>query len=158
MLKYKRRTLAALCCYLLAACALSVIPLVRGEGEETPPGVYPVGAVFWAGLLLGLLLSLLASRGFAKYRRRAEKRGLVPAGGPPGVLRFRREHWLLYLVLAAGILCAATDYFRTWIPGDLIFPILSLTALAFALHCVLDGKDYQAYAKMKEGLKNGERK
>ncbi len=155
MLKYKRRTLAALCCYLAAACSLCAIPFVRGESETMPVGAYIVGAVFWGCLLLGPILSLIASLGFGKYRRRAENRGLVRRGGPPGVLRFHRSHWPIYLVLIAGVLCAATDYVKAWIPGWLMFPILSLTALAFALHCVLDGKNYQAYAKMKEGKKNG---
>lgn len=155
MRKYKRRILAALCCFLAAACSLSAIPFFRGQSEQMPPGGYAVAAVFWGSLLLGLGLSLAAALGFGKYRRRAENRGLIKRSRVPGVFRFRREHWLLYLILAAGIVCGVTDYFLRWIPGNLLFPILSVTALAFALHCVLDGNHYQAYVKMKEGKKNG---
>ena len=95
MRKYKRRILAALCCFLAAACSLSAIPFFRGQSEQMPPGGYAVAAVFWGSLLLGLGLSLTASLGFGKYRRRAENRGLIKRSRVPGVFRFRREHWLL---------------------------------------------------------------
>ena len=155
MKRYKRTLTISIACLIAAALSLSAIPLI--QVREKSLGVYLVAGVFWIGLLVGLAAYILASVKFRKYRNRAYERGLLKPQPLPGILTFRRDplRLVLYAILALGLICIVSDIIARWIPESVMFPILSITVIALVLHCVLDGRDYQAYAKMKEGTKNG---
>ena len=155
MKQYRNTIAVSLGFFVLSALSLSAIPLI--EVKEHSPGVIAVAAVFWGGLLLGLALFFLASAKFRKYRNRAYERRLLQRQPLPGALTFRAapSSLVLYLILAASVVCVVTDLIWHWAPGAVMFPILTVTLTAFVLHCFLDGRDYRAYAKMKEGMKNG---
>lgn len=157
MKRYRNTVLISLLCFAVSALSLSAIPLI--QVKERGPAVIAVAAVFWGALLAGLAVFLLASAKFRKYREQLYQRGKLKRQPLPGILSFRARplQLTLYLIVAAGAACAVTDILRHWVPGALMFPILSVTMLAFVLHCFLDGRDYQAYAKMKEGMKNGKK-
>lgn len=154
---YRRTALASVLCFAAAALSLCAIPLIRVD--ERGPGLYIVAGVFWGGMLLGLLLFAIASIKFRKHRLLAYERKLVEKQPLPGIFTFRsgKKQLALYLILAAGLVCIGTDIWLHWAPDYVMFPILSATVIAFALHCFLDGRNHQVYEKLKEGMKNGKK-
>lgn len=154
---YRRTALASFLCLAAAALSLCAIPLIRVEDHG--PGLFIVAGLFWGGMLVGLLLFVLASVKFRKHRLLAYERKLVEKQPLPGIFTFRsgKKQLALYLVIAAGLICIVTDIWLRWAPDYLMYPILSATVIAFTLHCFLDGRNYQVYNKLKEGMKNGKR-
>ena len=154
---YRKTATASFLCFVAAALSLCAIPLIRVDKHG--PGLYIVAGVFWGGMLIGLLLFALASVKFRKHRLLAYERKLVEKQPLPGIFTFRsgKKQLALYLFLAACVICIGTDIWLRWAPNYLMYPILSATVIAFALHCFLDGRNHQVYEKLKEGMKNGKK-
>ncbi len=152
---YRKTALASLLCLIAAALSLSTIPLI--QVDKHGPGMYIAAGVFWGGMLLGLAFFVLASVKFRKHRATAYERKLVRRQPLPGALTFRLRADRLALdgIIAAGLVRIGTVLRFHWAPDYLMFPILSTTMIAFALHCFLDGRNHQVYEKLKEGMKNG---
>lgn len=152
---YRKTATASFLCFVAAALSVNAILLTWADLQGL--GLYIVAGVFWGSILLGLLLFVLASVQFRKHRLLAYERKLVNRQTLPGVFTFRsgRGRIALYLILAAGLICIGTDLWLHWAPDYVMLPILSATVIAFVLHCFLDGRNHQAYEKLKEGMKNG---
>lgn len=62
--------------------------------------------------------------------------------------------WILYGVVILGVGLMVTDIMFSYVPEMAMFPIISITILSFAVHCVVDGKYYKVYKLMKENVNN----
>ena len=70
--------------FFLSSASLLGIPFLKVEPDETlPPGAYVVAALFWFGLLLGILFQIIAAviwkkSSETKKRTYRERRMLIP--------------------------------------------------------------------------------
>jgi len=138
-----------------ASLSLNLIPYIFGrEDWAGKVMVYVVAAVFWIGLLLAFAAAGSTRRTLYSYREIRAIREYIRAHQRPGIIRFSRD-WrmlILYGVTAAGLVLMAADIIFNFVPEPIMFPVLSVTILLFAFHCILDGKYYKAYKQIKESV------
>lgn len=156
MKRYRTLLTASLSAFGLSALSLSAIPIASHQQKNALS--YVIAGVFWVGMLAGLILAKTAHTGFRRQRHRLYKLEQSRPQQFSGAFTFRITPvgMALYLITAAGLILMISDMIAPWLPEQVLFPVLSATMFAFVLHCFLDGKNYQAYKRIKEGMKNGQ--
>jgi len=136
--------------------SLSLIPFTDGLEEETQRMVSNIIAVlFYLGLIAGVVFDILANRQIRNSSKKTAKE-ILEKQKLPGVISFStdKKNLILYGVLAIGIVIMISDIILNWVESYIMFPIISLTLFLFAVHCIIDGKNYKIYVKTKEGVGN----
>ena len=138
----------------VASFSLSLIPLL--SNIENNVAAYIIAAVFWSGLLLTFVVTCLAKKSLYQCREKMKQRGYIRKRQFPGIFHFS-SHWkniILYTVTVLGLVLIVTDVIFGYVPETVMFPVISVTILSFIIHCVIDGKYYKAYQRLKEIVKD----
>lgn len=158
LLKNSRRSIVLTIVFsAISALSVSVIPFIP-ENESVMGSVmgYVFAAVFWFALLMAFVASGFTRKTLYKYRRYLVSKKYIPKEHPWGIFSFSKK-WnmlILYGTCLAGIAVIVTDIVFCYVPERIMFPIISLTMLLFAVHCVVDGKYYKVYKQIKESVNN----
>lgn len=146
---------------LLAVAVLSIslclLPLTNGIRENSSNvGAYVIASVFWLGLAVSVVSIFITKKSLCDYRRKMIEKDLIKEQKVPGIIcfSFDKKRIILYSVVAVGLILIVTDIIFTYIPEIIMFPILSVTIMSFAVHCVIDGKYYKVYKQIKESVHN----
>ncbi len=155
--KAKWSFVATLAAAALASISVSLIPFTGGieEGKNNVFS-YVVAAAFWAGLLLTFAAAFCTKCILGKTRKDWIAKGRLPGKQPIGLVSFSKDRrmWILYGTTGLGLVLIATDILWRYVPEEIMFPVISITILSLAIHCVIDGKYYQAYKRIKESVNN----
>lgn len=146
--------------FLLPASALLAIPVVANLPDEAQkPATITIAALFWLGIILGIVMIIYANSRMRRMRWKAYATGKLDRPPAPGAFMFSRKagHLILYGILIVGGAVLISDLILRWLPEGILFFILSGTLIAFVIHSIIDGKNYKAYKIMKEGTHNGYR-
>lgn len=141
----------------ISSVSLSLIPFTSGfEAGESNTAAYIIAAAFWVGLLVTSVASHATKRTLFRYREKLIVKGYITKHQPIGLVNFSRDWrmWLLYGATVLGFLLIITDIIFGYVPETVMFPVISVTILSFAVHCVVDGKYYKAYKLIKESVNN----
>jgi Arc/MetJ-type ribon-helix-helix transcriptional regulator len=92
-----------------------------------------------------------------RWRRNLMAEGKYEKQRFPGIITFSADinHMILYVVCVLGILVMISDVIFHYISEYIMFPILSIIFLAFAIHCIVDGENYKLFKAIKEGMDKG---
>lgn len=140
--------------FLLSALSIVLIPIIDIVPEtQKKVCTICIAAVFWGGLIAGIVFTVLTCLKIKPIRRGLCRKGRLKPIKAPGVVRFGKEPFriVLYAVMIICIAAAATDLFFHWLPPVGLFIILALAYIAFAAHCIIDGKNFNTYQFIKEG-------
>ena len=115
---------------------------------------YIIAGTFWLFFIIGLLIVFFTKRRQQTARRKLKSLGLLKAHQPPGIISFSISPLTvtIYLIFLLGLIVTISDIILRWVPGYIVFPVLSITLFAFMLHCVVDGESYKVYKVIKKGL------
>ena len=141
----------------LSSFSLSLIPYTSGFAEgEGNIIAYIIAAVFWIGLLLTFIAAHSTKRTLHRLREKLIIKGYIKKHQPIGIVSFSKDWrmWILYGTTMLGLVFIITDIIFGYVPEAIMFPIISVTILSFAVHCVFDGKYYKAYKLIKESVNN----
>ena len=141
----------------LSSLSLSLIPLTSGiEDGKNNIVAYAIAAVFWIGLILTLVAALLTKRKLYAYREKLLIKGFIKEQRLPGIISFSFswKNIILYTITVLGLILIISDIIFVYVPEMIMFPIISVTILSFAVHCVVDGKYYKGYKLIKESVRN----
>lgn len=141
----------------LSSFSLIAIPFTTGfEEGKISVIAYIFAAFFWIGLLLTFLAVYSTKRTLYSFREKLIKRGVITQHHTIGLVSFSRDWrmWILYGATVIGLLLMITDIIIGYVSTSIMFPIISITFLSFAVHCVVDGKYYKAYKLIKESVNN----
>lgn len=153
----RRSLLVTIFAVALSSLSLSLIPFTSGIKEgESNIFAYSIAAVFWIGLLTTFVAVHSTKRTLCRHRERLIAKGYISEHQPIGLISFSRDWkmWILYGVVILGVGLMVTDIMFSYVPEMAMFPIISITILSFAVHCVVDGKYYKVYKLMKENVNN----
>ncbi len=146
---------ASVLCFAVSFFSLSAIPLAQLCPETVNKILgYVIAAVFWLFLFSGTVLFWLAKKRIRPYRRKLKSVGELSASRLPGVFRFSRRplSLIMYGIILVGAVLIITDIIFSYVPSAVMFPILSVTLFAFALHCIVDSETYQVFLKYRKGM------
>ena len=141
---------AALGSYAVSAAAIALLPFVKHRAAE-----YILAALFWLGLISGIIFALL-SRGIRRFTRRNPFNtfGLTKRiGSYPGIFSFGKDRICLtvYAVFTVGLVLIISNLIFGLISADVMFTVIAATNYSFAVHCIIDGRNFKIYKKLKEG-------
>lgn len=143
---------AAISVSSLSLSFISYIP--RIAENQSNAGAYVIAAVFWLGLILFLaanysLKKLLSDRLEALVLQKRLEKQLFP-----GAVKFSAglTNIVVYIIIILGLGFIISDIICNYIPEKIMFPILTVTILSFAVHSVIDGKYYKVYKQIKESV------
>ncbi len=155
--KAKLLIAATLISAALSSLSLALIPFVTGNGKTEHAYIaYIIAAIFWIGLIVMLVSVWLTKKKLYPHRRKLIAGGLIRKHQRIGIINFSSE-WgriVLYSITVLGVILCVGDIIFTFVPQKVMFPVISVTILSFAVHCVIDGKYYKAYKLMKENTNN----
>lgn len=151
----KLRFLVAFAITSFTFMAASVLLLPLSEAFNATGGkrfvTYLLPALFWAGLIIGIVLMILA-----KNQRKKIK---LQMSGLPGIISFFKNKEsiaaIMICILGAVVVLVAG---LTNISQKFIVQIIGLFFViwGFSLHCVFDGLNYRALKNKKEETRNEE--
>lgn len=159
MEKYKKSCKAFLIseilCFFLSSFAIGIIPVINNFSKPTQAVLsYISGAVFWAGIVIGIVVSVILKRNLKKLKLTLwENYMLKKRHNIVGALSFSGSpiNLAIYIILGCGFMIIITDIVAHIIPTDYMFLVISVTLFAFELHSVIDGESYIIYKTIKEG-------
>lgn len=142
---------------VISGLSLNLIPYITvfEEGKNNI-AAYVVAAIFWIGMLAAFVSSYLTGVILYEYREAIVVKGLMKKYHPIGVFSFSKDKrmLILYSITLVGMILIIADIIFGFVSEYIMFPILSITVLSFAVHCVVDGKYYKAYKMIKEIINN----
>lgn len=142
----------------LSSFSIGLIPfMVEFKEGESNAMAYVIAIVFWGGFLGSLIATYLTKRTLYRYRETLIRKGYIERNKMIGIISFSKDWkmWILYGITIVGVILIITDIIFGYIPEKVMFPMMSITILSFAIHCVMDGKYYTVYKRMKEDVGNG---
>ncbi|MCR5460143.1 MAG: hypothetical protein K6F51_09625 [Acetatifactor sp.] len=138
--------------FFCSAFSLSFIPWINRfpENVETNLG-YCIASIFWLGLILGLIMVGVMNGKMRRARAKVYSSKKMKRPTRPGMFTFSKEPWklVIYFIIGTGIILSIADLIKTFIPTKIMFPIISVTYFAIALHGMVDGKNFKVYQKLK---------
>lgn len=141
----------------ISSFSLCLIPFTSGiEKGQNNIIAYGIAAVFWIGIILSLIATHYTKKRLHSCCEKVIIKKYMKNQILPGLLNFSLN-WMsivLYSIIAVGLILIITDIIFGYVPEMVMFPIISVTILSFALHCVLDGKYYKVYKLIKESVNN----
>lgn len=158
ILKYSRLLiLITIAAVVLSSFSLGLIPYTSGfEEGENNIAEYAIAAVFWIGLLITFASACLTKKMLRIHLEKLIKKGYIKNNPPIGIFSFSKDWrmWILYGITVLGLVLIVTDIIFSYVPETVMFPIISVTVMSFAVHCVIDGKYYKVYKLIKESVSN----
>ena len=149
--KAKWTILGTVAAAAVSGVALSLIVFTSGitEGGNNI-GAYLIAATFWLSILAVIVFSFSTRRLLNKHYKELMRKQKI-AQRVPGVLHFslKMPNIVIYAVTVVGVILMVTDIIFGYIAEAIMFPVVSITLVAFILHCVIDGKYYKVYQYMK---------
>ncbi len=142
---------------VFSSFSLSLIPLTSGiEEGKSNIIAYAIAITFWLGLVLMLAATQLTKRKLFRLRETVINKEFIRKRQLPGIISFafNWKNIVLYAVTMLGVVLIITDILFSYVPEKIMFLVISLTILSFAVHCVIDGKCYKIYKLIKESVKN----
>jgi hypothetical protein len=148
--------------FFCSAFSLSFIPWINRfpEDVETILG-YCIASVFWLGLFIGLIMVGVMNGKMRRARAKTYSSKKMKRPKFPGIFLFSKEplNLVIYFIFCMGIILSIADLIKTFIPTKIMFPIISVTYFALVIHCIIDGKNFKVYQKLKsEGSGDGFKK
>lgn len=137
----------------VACLSLSLIPLfAQVDNGRINIASYIIASLFWGGFLISFIASCFTKKTLCKYQEHLISKGYVIERQRIGIVSFSRDHrmYIVYGTTIIGVLLMVSDIIVQYAPEAVMFPIVSITLLSFATHCIIDGKNYKAYKKIKE--------
>ena len=134
--------------FAVSFLSLSAIPLsqhLTDKGQRITG--YIIAAIFWLFLIVGFLIVFLTKRRQQTVRRKLKSMRLLRAHQSPGIISFSLSPLTItiYMIFMIGLIVVISDMIFHWVPGYIMFPIISITLVAFMMHCVIDGENYKIY-------------
>lgn len=134
---YKTTLKTSIICFAISSFSFSLIPFSNFKGSTGEiVRAYMVGALFWSGLISGMILTIML--GAVRNKSAPKQRG------KPGILCFFNNQKAKYcdvimiaIIILWLILCLVLGT-RHMI--SMIF--MSLSAFSICLHAILNGKNY----------------
>lgn len=115
---------------------------------------YIIAIIFWLFLIAGFLLAFFTKRRQQAVGRKLKSMSLLRDSQLPGVISFSLSPFTvsIYAVFLIGLIVSISDMIFHWVPGYIMFPVISITLFAFMMHCVVDGENYKIYQVIKKGM------
>ncbi len=147
-----------LCSFALSSASIAFIPLLQ-LAEGTPQRIltYVIAALFWFGVIFGCVIHRKASMELLEVRRRIRTDEPIRRQRFIGLITFHADitNIVVYALFAVCFVLVAVDSFFHCISEYIFFPAISVMIFTFILHCVIDGKYYNLYLRIKEGVNYG---
>lgn len=143
--------------FAVSSVSIACIPLTDNFSERISTIVaYVIGALFWIGLISGILLSGYTKSVLYRPRKFFQSHHMLHRQRYSGILSFDLTvpKIALYAVCALGLILIICDFILRFIPGIVMFPIIAITIFAIELHGIVDGINYKTYKLLKEGIKD----
>lgn len=143
--------------FFCSSFSIALIPWIDQLPETTGRIIsYIVAAIFWLGLILGIVFTVIMNKNMRMVRGKMYERGSLKRPKYPGIILFSTDpvHIVIYAVMGCGIFISILDLIKGFMPIKLMFFIIFLTYDAIVLHSIVDGKNYKVYRIMKEGTSN----
>lgn len=141
---------------VISSVSISFISLTSGirEGENNLLA-YCIAIAFWGGILLSIVMSFITRALLLPHYRELIDKKCVSPQRAAGIISFsaNKTSVALYVIIIVGVLLCASDIMFDYLAEKIVFPVISVTILAFLLHCVIDGKCYKVYKYIKESVK-----
>ena len=156
MNKSKTFLLITVILFAVSFFSLSLIPLTESFDEDKQRLISNIIAVmFYLGLIGGIVFDCLANRQIRSCNKKTAKE-ILEKQKLPGAITFStdKKNLIVYAVLIIGIILMVSDIFLNWVATYIMFPVISLTLFLFAVHCIIDGKNYKIYMNTKKGVSN----
>lgn len=160
--KYKKLIIAEFVTFGLSALSLLAIPFLDLLSAKVQMVCgYIFAAAFWCSLIAGFILTKIISN--IKYIVKINYSSINFDENQklPGIINFEIKPMklVLYFLIVLGFVLMISDMFFQYINKFVMFPVISVTFYAFAVHSVIDGKSYKIYINankhIKEGNENG---
>lgn len=108
---------------------------------------YMTSAIFWIGIIGGLVSVVLTDRFFRVFRAKLPENSDLP--NLPGIINFRRRNKPLYIFIAVLAVIVIMDMLLEFVPQALAMLLLIIDLFGVLLHSVIDGKNYLTYTSAK---------
>lgn len=132
--------------FFCSAFSLSFIPWLNKLPENSQHTLANViAAVFWLGLILGIVFTFVMNSKMRKARAKAYSAKKTKRQKHPGIFSFSSQplHLAVYVGIGAGILISVADLIRTFVPTRIMFIVISATYFLIVVHAVIDGKNFK---------------
>lgn len=140
----------------LSSFSLCLIPFTSGfEEGKSNIFAYCIAAAFWLGWIVMLVAAHITKRKLSLQCKKLIANKSIKIQRLPGIISFSFD-WrniILYAITVIGFVVSVTDILFSYVPEMIMFPIISVTILSFEIHCVVDGKYYKVYQRIKESVK-----
>lgn len=143
--------------FAVSSVSIACIPLTENFPEEiSTVAAYVIGALFWIGLISGIVLSGYTKSALSKPRKYFQSHHTLPRQRHSGMLSFdfTVHKIILYVVCALGLILFLCDFIFRLFPEIVMFPIIAITIFAIEFHGIVDGINYKTYKLLKEGIKD----
>jgi len=145
----KRRIHCSIFAFFLSSMTVWFMPMASFEQEESIIFAYILAAVFWLGLVLGVVFQLLVSRDRKRDINYNDERGLP-------LLRFfsNRPAKFFDALLIAGVVTLVSSFFIGSFPQWLTTAAIFASAFGFEMHGVFNSKNYKYAREARRGRRN----
>ncbi|MCL2004500.1 MAG: hypothetical protein FWG72_10980 [Oscillospiraceae bacterium] len=142
----KRRIFFAIFAFFLSSMTVWFMPMASFEQKESITFAYILAAIFWLGLVLGIVFQLLVSRTRKRDSNYKDEKGLP-------LLRFfsNRPAKFFDALLIAGVVTLAASFFIGSFPQWLTTAAIFASAFGFEMHGVFNGKNYKYTREARRG-------
>lgn len=147
-----------LCSFAISSVSIAFIPLLQmTEGATQRMLSYAIAALFWLGIIFGCVIHRMAGIKLLEVRRRLRTEEPIRRQRFIGLITFHADtiNIVIYAIFAVCFVLVAVDCFFHCISEHIVFPAISVMLFTFSLHCVIDGKYYNLYLRIKEGVNYG---
>ena len=147
-----------LCSFAISSASIAFIPLLQmTEGSTQRILSYAIAALFWLGIFLGCVIHRMAGIKLLEVRRRLRTEEPIRRQRFIGLITFHADtiNIVIYALFAVCFVLVVVDSFFHCISEHIVFPAISVMLFTFILHCVIDGKYYNLYLRIKEGVNYG---
>lgn len=113
---------------------------------------YIFAFLFWLGIIIGCLFFKQINGLLNRYIKRFCDDIGFPCQRFPGIITFSRKPLMvsLYFLIIIGVGLMVSDIFLHYIPQFVMFSIISIVFFSFIIHCVVDGRNYKLYQKVRK--------
>ena len=143
--------------FTTSAVAILLIPVIGRLPEERQDiAGYVVAALFWIGLIMGLVMTYMTGGSRYELRNKMPELRRIRPQLYPGIINFEKSatHITVYIAFVLGIAMIVCDVLGTPLPqsgSGVMYVIIALTYYSFLLHCLIDGENYKIYKFLKKG-------
>lgn len=143
--------------FAVSSLSIAFIPLTEHLPKKTSTIIsYVIGALFWIGLITGIVLSTYLKSALYRPRKYFQSYHVLYRQRCFGILSFELTlpKIALYAVCVMGLIIILCDFIFRFVPGIGMFPIIAITIYAIEVHGIVDGINYKTYKLLKEGVED----